>query len=69
MIDSIKYHIELEQYTYHVNSGIIKIQGNFLLLWRKSGGLWENSTGDISMSLTENHDSFLIKELDYNFRK
>jgi len=66
-IDSIKYKIELEQYSYKVNTGDINIRGRFFLDWRKDGGSWQKNTGNISMTLFEDNDSFLIKDLNYSF--
>ena len=66
-IDSIKYKIELEQYSYKVNTVDINIRGNFSLHWHKDGGSWQESRGNISMTLFEDNDSFLIKDLNYSF--
>lgn len=68
-IDSIRYKIELGQYYYTGNSGDIVIHGRFFLTWCKYGSSWQESRGNISMTLFENNESFMIKSLDYSFKE
>ena len=68
-IDAIHYHIKLKKYSNEANTGNIEVWGDFLLQWRMNDGPLKESAGDIFMALYENGDSFLVKKLDYNFKR
>jgi hypothetical protein len=68
IINSISYKIELSEYFFHTNKGLVEIQGNFFAKWLSHGTDWKKNSGWISMSLVEHDDSFQIKRLDYNVK-
>ena len=68
-IDTIHYHIKLKKYSNEANTGNIEVWGDFLLQWRMNDGPLKESAGDIFMALYENGDSFLVKKLDYHFKR
>ncbi len=65
-IDSIKYNIELKRYATQEDTGLVKIDGTFHIRARLEGSKdWLKSSGDISMILEADGNSFKVKELDY----
>jgi hypothetical protein len=65
LIEAIEYRIELEQFSYNQNMGIVELDGDFFLKWLPPDKIWRENTGKISMSLEEKGTSFLVRRLDY----
>jgi len=65
-IDAIEYNIDLNRYATQEETGLIKIDGTFHIKARLEGRKeWLKSSGDISMILEADGNSFKVKELDY----
>ena len=65
-IDAIEYNIDLNRYATQEETGLVKIDGTFHIRARLEGSKeWLKSTGDISMILEADGNSFKVKELDY----
>jgi len=65
-IDSIEYNIDLLRYATREDTGLVKIDGTFHIRARLEGHKeWLKSSGDISMILEADGNSFKVKELDY----
>ncbi len=65
LIETIEYRIELQQFSYNENMGIVRIDGDFFLKWLPPDKKWRENAGKISMSLQEKGSSFLVRQLDY----
>ena len=65
LIEAIEYRIELQQFSYDENMGIVKVDGDFFLKWLPPDKKWRENSGKISMSLQEKGPSFLVRQLDY----
>jgi len=68
-IKDIKYAIRIGSYSKEVATESIFLAGTFSLNWRMNDGPFNESTGDIYFTLHENGDSFLVKRLDYTFKR
>ncbi len=64
-IETIEYRIELQQFSYDENMGIVKVDGDFFLKWLPPDKKWRENAGKIYMSLEEKGPSFLVRQLDY----
>jgi hypothetical protein len=65
-IDSIEYDIELERYATQNELGLVKINGIFHVRAKLGGSKeWRKSSGEISMVLEADGNSFKVKQLDY----
>jgi type II secretory pathway predicted ATPase ExeA len=65
-IDSIEYNIDLNRYATQEDTGLVKIDGTFHIRARLEGSKeWLKSSGDISMILEADGNSFKVKQLDY----
>ena len=69
-IDSLSYWVDLKHYSIPQNTNIIQIEGTFNIQVQLNKGSkkWESSSGDISMDLVANGDTFKIRRLDYYVR-
>jgi len=67
-IESFSYRIELAAYSLQTDTGNVKIQGDYFTRYLLHKGTWQENSGSISMELTENGDSFLVKRLNYSSR-
>jgi len=67
-IESFSYRIELGAYSLQIDTGNVKIQGKYFTRYLLHKGTWQESSGSISMELTESGDSFLVKRLNYSSR-
>ena len=65
VIEFITYRIELQNYKYGDNDGMIDIEGRFFLEWLPAGGSWRRNSGKIFMELLEAGPSFQISRLHY----
>ena len=65
LIEAIEYRIEMQQFSYDENMGIVKVDGDFFLKWLPPDKKWRENSGKISMSLQEKGPSFLVRQLDY----
>ena len=65
LIEAIEYRIEMQQFSYDENMGIVKVDGDFFLKWLPPDKKWRENSGKISMSLQEKGLSFLVRQLDY----
>ncbi len=64
-IQSFNYRIELIDYSLQDDTGNISIQGKYFTRYLLHDGSWKENSGSISMELTENGDSYLVKRLSY----
>jgi cell division septation protein DedD/WD40 repeat protein len=64
-IESFNYRIELIDYSLQAVTGTIRIQGKYFIRYRLHEGTWQENSGGISMELTENGNSYLVKRLSY----
>ena len=64
-IQSFNYRIELIAYSLQTDTGNIKIQGKYFTRFLLHEGTWRENSGNISMELVENGDSYLVKRLIY----
>jgi hypothetical protein len=64
-IESFNYRIELIDYSLQAGTGTIRIQGKYFIRYRLHEGTWRENSGNISMELTENGNSYLVKRLSY----
>ena len=64
-IQSFNYRIELITYSLQADTGTIKIQGKYFTRFLLHEGTWRENSGNISMELIENGDSYLVKRLSY----
>ncbi len=64
-VETIKYRIELQEFSYDDNKENIKVDGKFFLEWLPPNKKWRENTGVITMHLIENGPSFLVQRLDY----
>jgi hypothetical protein len=67
MIESFDYRIDLLEYSSRTSTGNIMVKGKYFTRFMYEGTLKENS-GNISMELVENDDSYLVKQLNYTAR-
>jgi type II secretory pathway predicted ATPase ExeA len=65
VIETIRYRIELQQYTYDSQKKTVRIEGNFLLKWLPPDKKWRENSGKIFMDLKDDGQSFLVQRLDY----
>ena len=65
MIESFNYRIELADYFLSAETGNIRIQGKYFTRYLLHGGTWKEKSGNISMELEEDGDSYLVKRLNY----
>ena len=63
-MESLTYRIDLGYYSLGTDTDNIMVQGKYFTGYMHGGTLKGNS-GDISMKLIENGDSYLVKQLDY----
>ncbi len=64
-IESFNYRIELIDYSLQADTGNIRIRGKYFIRYHLHEGTWRENSGNISMELTENGDSYLVKRLSY----
>ena len=64
-VESFNYRIELIDYSLQAGTGTIRIQGKYFIRYRLHEGTWRENSGNISMELTENGNSYLVKRLSY----
>jgi hypothetical protein len=64
MVESFNYRIELVAYSLSTDTGNIRVKGKYFTQYLIEGKLKEKS-GNTSMELIENGDSYLVKRLDY----
>jgi len=65
-IDSMEYDIELERYATQEETGLVKIDGLFHVRAKLGGSKeWRKGSGQISMLLEADGNSFKVKQLDY----
>jgi len=64
-IESFKYEIEMTDYTVMEGTGNITLQGKFFTRYLLHGGTRDEKSGNISMELEADGNSFLVKRLNY----
>jgi type II secretory pathway predicted ATPase ExeA len=65
-INSIEYNIDLKRYATQEESGLVKVDGTFHIRAKLDGSKeWLKNSGDISMILEADGNSFKVKQLDY----
>ncbi|MBW2679532.1 MAG: SPOR domain-containing protein, partial [Deltaproteobacteria bacterium] len=64
-IELSDYRIELIAFSLQADTGTIRIQGKYFTRYLMQEGTWRENSGDISMELTENGNSYLVKRLNY----
>jgi len=65
MIKSFNYRINIVSYSSATNTGSIIVEGKYFIQYLLNEGSWKENSGNISMELIENRDSYLIKRLNY----
>jgi hypothetical protein len=65
MIESFKYDIEMIDYAVMADTGNITVQGKFFTQYLLRDGTRDEKSGNISMELEEDGNSFLVKRLNY----
>ena len=65
MIENFYYWIELLAYSSQPDTGNVKIKGKYFTKFRFHEGTWKENSGNISMELIVNGESYVIKRLDY----
>jgi len=65
-IDTMEYDIELERYATQEETGLVKVDGIFHVRAKLGGSKeWRKASGQISMVLEADGDSFKVVQLDY----
>ena len=65
-IDTMEYDIELERYATQEETGLVKVDGIFHVRAKLGGSKeWRESSGQMSMVLEADGNSFKVKQLDY----
>ena len=64
-IELSDYRIELIAFSLQADTGTIRIQGKYFTRYLMQEGTWRENSGNISMELTENGNSYLVKRLSY----
>jgi|GEM_PF-306167 len=65
-IDTMEYDIEIERYATQEETGLVKVDGIFHVRAKLGGSKeWRKSSGQLSMVLEADGDSFKVKQLDY----
>jgi len=63
-IDSMTYTIVIHRYS-RLDAKTVRIDGAFSMQWHKYNKDWSKNRGSISMLLSEENNSFRVKELNY----
>lgn len=66
MIESFNYRIDIISYSLGANTGNIKVKGKYYAQFLLHGGTLKGNSGNITMELIENGDSYLVKRLNYD---
>ena len=65
-IDTMEYDIEIKRYATQKETGLVKIDGIFHVRAQLNGSKeWRKNSGQISMVLEADGNSFKVRELDY----
>jgi len=65
-IDTMEYNIELERYATQEETGLVKVDGIFHVRAKLGGSKeWRKTSGQMSMVLETDGDSFKVIQLDY----
>jgi type II secretory pathway predicted ATPase ExeA len=65
-IDTMEYDIEFERYATQEETGLVKVDGIFHVRAKLNGSKeWRKNSGQISMVLEADGNSFKVRELDY----
>jgi hypothetical protein len=65
-MDSIEYDIELERYAIQEETGLVKVDGVFHVRAKLvDSKKWRKKSGQISMILESDENSFKVRQLDY----
>jgi type II secretory pathway predicted ATPase ExeA len=65
-IDSIEYNIEINRYATQEETGLVKMDGTFHVRAKLEGSKeWLENSGEMSMILQADGNSFKVKQLDY----
>jgi len=67
-LQAVTITIDMYTFTIRYASNMITTKGTFSLRWQAKGGNWHEKKGNISMGLIESGTSYLIKQLDYQYR-
>jgi hypothetical protein len=62
----MEYDIEFERYATQEETGLVKVDGIFHVRAKLNGSKeWRKNSGEISMVLEADGNSFKVRELDY----
>jgi hypothetical protein len=65
-MDSLEYHIEIERYATQEETRLVKIDGLYHIKFKMADSKeWRKNSGQISMVLEADENSFHVKQLDY----
>ena len=65
-IDTIRYSINLQQYSHDSETESVRVEGNFWLEWLPYNKKWRKNSGKIYMNLKINGPKFIVQRLDYH---
>ena len=66
MVESFKYKIEMADFAVMEDTGNVTLQGKFFTRYVLHDGTRDEKSGNISMELEEDGNSFLVKQLKYS---
>ena len=65
-IDTMEYNVDIERYATQEETGLVKVDGIFHVRAKLNGSKeWRKNSGQISMVLEADGNSFKVRELDY----
>ncbi|MFO8164993.1 MAG: J domain-containing protein, partial [Desulfatiglandales bacterium] len=67
-VQAVTITIDMYKFNIRYASNMITTKGTFSLKWQAKGGNWHEKKGEISMGLIESGTSYLIKDLNYQYR-
>jgi hypothetical protein len=68
-IDTIRYRIILQEYSYDSQRETVRIEGNFWLEWLPYNKKWRENSGKIYMNLKIDGPIFLVQSLNYHGKR
>ena len=68
-IDTIRYRIKLQEYSYDSQKETVRIEGDFWLEWLPYNKNWRKNSGKIYMNLKIDGPIFLVQSLDYHGKR
>jgi lysophospholipase L1-like esterase len=66
-IQSFNYRVEPLAYSIETKTGNVRVKGKYFTQYLLQGGTWKENSGNFSMELVKSADSYLIKDLNYDY--